>query len=49
MTLRFLRPGARHRRHVPRGVPPDMTPHLMRDIGLEPWPERPRLPLFHFC
>ena len=24
-----------------RGVPRDLPPHLMRDIGLEPWPERP--------
>lgn len=46
MTLSFLRIGARHCRHIPRGVPRDLSPHLMRDIGLDPWPDRPRLP-FH--
>jgi hypothetical protein len=46
MTLTFLRTGARHRRRVPHGVPRDLPPHLMRDIGLDPWPDRPRLP-FH--
>mgnify|MGYP000020169647 CR=1 FL=1 len=24
-----------------RYVPRDLPPHLMRDIGLDPWPERP--------
>ena len=33
MTLSFLRTAARHR--VPRGVPRDLAPHLMRDIGLD--------------
>lgn len=28
-----------------RGIPRDFPPHLMCDIGLEPWHERPRLPL----
>ena len=46
MTLSFLSKGARHRRSIPRGVPRDLSPHMMRDIGLDPWPERPRMPLF---
>ncbi|SFT91114.1 hypothetical protein SAMN05216236_11263 [Sedimentitalea nanhaiensis] len=29
-----------------RGIPRELPPYLMRDIGLEPCPERPRLP-FH--
>ncbi len=43
MTLKFRRTDRRHRR---RRVPSDLPPHLMRDIGLDPWPERPRMP-FH--
>ncbi len=46
MTLPFLRPTRRHRRGIPRGVPRDLPPYLMRDIGLNPWPERPRI-AFH--
>ncbi|MBD3787192.1 MAG: hypothetical protein IE922_09505 [Sphingomonadales bacterium] len=46
MTLLFRRRGARHRHRIQRGVPRDLPPHLMRDIGLDPWPDRPRLP-FH--
>ena len=46
MTFSFLRTGARHRRRIPRGVPRDLSPRMMRDIGLDPWPDRPRLP-FH--
>jgi hypothetical protein len=45
MTLSFFHTDVRHRRRIPRGVPRDLPPHLMRDIGLDPWPERPRLPL----
>ena len=26
-----------------RGVPRDLSPHLMRDIGLEPWPNDLRI------
>ncbi|MFD1194721.1 hypothetical protein ACFQ3C_08560 [Seohaeicola saemankumensis] len=33
-------------RQALRGVPRDLPPHLMRDIGLDPWPDRMRLP-FH--
>lgn len=42
MTLSFLRTAARRRLRIPR----DLPPHLMRDIGLDPWPDCPRLP-FH--
>ncbi len=45
MTLPLLRTGNRHRRRIPRAVPRDFSPHMMRDIGLAPWPERPRLPV----
>ncbi len=41
MTFSFLRTDVRHRRRMAR----DLPPHLMRDIGLDPWPERPRVPL----
>jgi hypothetical protein len=46
MTLSFLRTAARYRHRIPRDVPRDLPPHLMRDIGLDPWSEPPRLP-FH--
>jgi len=46
MTLLFPRTSVRRRHRIPRGVPHDLPSHLMRDIGLDPWPERPRLP-FH--
>lgn len=41
MRLAFFRaPETRHRSR-PNGVPRDLTPYQMRDIGLPPWPERP--------
>ncbi|WP_425071014.1 hypothetical protein [Sagittula sp. S175] len=46
MTFSFLRTVVRHRRRIPQGVPRDLPPHLMRDIGLDSWPDRPLLP-FH--
>jgi hypothetical protein len=46
MNLSFLHTAARHRHRILRGVPRDLPPHLMRDIGLDPWSDRPRLP-FH--
>ncbi len=46
MTLSLLSNGARHRRRLPRGVPRDLSPRMMRDIGLDPWPERPRFTLY---
>ncbi|MBS0125977.1 hypothetical protein [Thetidibacter halocola] len=44
MSLPFFRLKDPDRRPIPRGVPRHLPPHLMRDIGLDPWPERPRLP-----
>ena len=35
MKFRFLFRGLRHRRYNPLRVPRDLSPHLMRDIGLE--------------
>lgn len=29
-----------------RGVLCDLPSHILRDIGLDPWPERPRIPFF---
>ncbi len=46
MTLPLFRRKNPYRRDIPSGVPRDLCPHLMRDIGLDPWPERPRVP-FH--
>lgn len=46
MTLRFLRARRQRPHRIPRGVPRDLPPHLMRDIGLEPWPDRPRLTFY---
>jgi len=46
MTLSLLRTSARHRYRLPRGVPRDLSSDRMRDIGLDPWPDHPRLP-FH--
>ena len=45
MTLSFLRTAVRQRHRIPLGVPRDLPPHLMRDIGLDPRPDRPRLSL----
>ncbi|MHA6267129.1 hypothetical protein [uncultured Aliiroseovarius sp.] len=42
MNLFFRRTQVRHRRHLPRGATRDLSPHMMRDIGLETWPEHPR-------
>ncbi|AHM03665.1 hypothetical protein roselon_01277 [Roseibacterium elongatum DSM 19469] len=43
MTFPFFRRETLHRRRVPRGVPRHLSPHLMRDIGLDPWPAPPSL------
>lgn len=45
MTWLFLSRKDRRHRNL-RRLPANLPPHLMRDIGLQPWPERPRLP-FH--
>lgn len=42
MTISLFNKDARHRRRILRGLPRDLSPKMMRDIGLEPWPERPR-------
>ena len=34
----------RRRRRRLRHVPRDLSPRMMRDIGLDPWPEQPRIP-----
>lgn len=46
MTPLFRRTHARQRRQISHGAPRRLSPHVMRDIGFDPWPERPRLP-FH--
>ena len=43
MRLLFRHTPARHRHHIYRGKPRGLSPHMMRDIGLEPWPEPRRL------
>ncbi|MFC3615382.1 hypothetical protein ACFORG_16620 [Lutimaribacter marinistellae] len=40
MTLSFIHRRGRIRRRIPRGIPRDLPPHLMRDIGSDPWPDR---------
>lgn len=45
MIFPFLHARSRRRRRILRGVPRDLPPYLMRDVGLDPWPDRPRLPL----
>lgn len=46
MKISLLIKGTRHRRRIPRGVLRDLSPHMMHDIGLEPWPERPRISFY---
>lgn len=46
MTILFFHRKDADRRRTLRGVPRDLPSHLMRDIGLNPWPDRPRSP-FH--
>mgnify|MGYP000654589251 CR=1 FL=1 len=46
MTHWFLNGLVLRRRRIPRGVPRDLSPEMMRDIGLDPWPERPRIPFY---
>ena len=40
MTLAFLGTGARSPRRISRRVSRDLSPHRMRDIGLDPWRDR---------
>lgn len=44
MTFSLFPRRDRQNRPVPKGVPRDLSPHLMRDIGFDPWPDRRRLP-----
>lgn len=46
MTLSFFTKGARHRLRISRGLPCDLPPHLLRDIGLDPLPVFPRLSFY---
>ncbi|MCR8725878.1 hypothetical protein [Frigidibacter sp. ROC022] len=49
MTFTIFRRKDRLRRQLARrSLAPDLSPHLMRDIGLEPLPERTRLSLPDF-
>lgn len=43
MRLPFFNRDTPLRRRIPLGVPRDLSPHLMRDIGLESWPDLPRI------
>ena len=36
----------RHHHRMTRVLSRELSPHMMRDIGLEPWPESPRIPPF---
>lgn len=38
-SIAAAREARRHRRKL-RAIPRDLSPHMMRDLGLEPWPER---------
>lgn len=33
------------RRQTPFRLPPDLPPHILRDLGLPPRPDDPRIPL----
>ncbi len=44
MTISLFNKGVRYRRRIPRGVPHNLSPQMMHDIGLDPWPAHPRLP-----
>lgn len=46
MSPFFFRRVRKRFHRIPRGIPRDLSPYLMRDIGLEPWPERPHM-IFH--
>jgi hypothetical protein len=46
MTIAFFHPNDADRRCTLRGLLRNLPPHLIHDIGLDPWPNRTRLP-FH--
>ncbi|WP_420415790.1 hypothetical protein [Marinovum algicola] len=45
MIISFFRRWRSHPDRIFRRLPPDLPPHMMRDIGLPPRPDRPRIPL----
>ncbi|CUH66238.1 hypothetical protein TG4357_02322 [Thalassovita gelatinovora] len=47
MFFSVFRLSQAHHRRALRGLPRDLPPYLMRDIGLAPWPERPRIANYH--
>lgn len=49
LSLAILRGAGRQRSRIPEGPPRDLPPHLMRDIGFDPLPDRPRLPVHPLC
>ena len=44
MIIPFFFRGTADRRRAFRDARRDLPPRLMRDIGLDPWPGRPRAP-----
>lgn len=44
MFIPFFLRGAADRHHAFQDARRDLPPRLMRDIGLDPWPWRPRAP-----
>ncbi|MCV2866652.1 hypothetical protein [Defluviimonas sp. WL0075] len=39
MIIPFLRRNLRRSQGIPHELPRDLPSHIMRDIGLDPWPE----------
>lgn len=46
MTFPLFRRGARRPRLGPRGAVRGLSPRMMQDIGLDPWPLRPHIPFY---
>lgn len=47
MIFNFWRPAEKRLHRRRKTVPHDLSAQQMRDIGLEPWPERPNIPAPH--
>lgn len=45
MNISFFRRLRSRPGRIFRRLAPDLPPHMMRDIGLPPRPDRPRIPL----